>query len=134
MCVPCVGLQAEASWHARPRFEGLDLDAWVSSLDVLPWALPAEATPLDPLSTGQPLRARLGGAVKMSLRPLGWEADEGGGAEPTSTVSNQGQAGESLSAAARRARCIALGMGRSVMFEGELLGTQRVQIKLRRLL
>jgi hypothetical protein len=122
--------QAEATWHARPRFEGLDLDAWVASLDVLPLALPAETTPLDPLSTGQPLRARLGGAVKLSLRPLGWE--DGGDDDPDTGSSTlvQGQAGEGASDAARRARCIALGMGRPVMFEGKLLPHGHLQTSL----
>ena len=51
-----------------PRFEGLDLDARLSALDLL--QLATASTPLDPVSAGQPLRARVSGEARLVLRPL----------------------------------------------------------------
>lgn len=107
LCTSRSLLKAEATWHARPRFEGLDLDASVTALDVLPFVLPAGQTPLDPVSSGQPVRARLGGAVKMSLRPLNWdELHEGSTASGTGPILPDG-AREAVQAERR-----------SAMFEG----------------
>ncbi len=62
--------QAEASHWARPRFEGIDVAGAVVGLDLLPLTRTATAPALDPVSSGQPLHARVSGAVRASLRPV----------------------------------------------------------------
>jgi len=41
----CTATQAEAKLAARPRFEGLDLEAWAANMDVLPLMTSSPPTP-----------------------------------------------------------------------------------------
>lgn len=73
--------QADATHYARPRFEGADIDMRLAGSDLLPFALSPDAalaithSPLDPLAASAPLRARVAGGMRMSLRPTQAHAD-----------------------------------------------------------
>mmetsp|Transcript_14670 Transcript_14670/g.42944 ORF Transcript_14670/g.42944 Transcript_14670/m.42944 type:complete len:253 (+) Transcript_14670:1321-2079(+) len=61
--------QADATLFSKPRFMGCDLSLDLKPTDVLPLLDIGEA-PVDPASGGPPLRARLGGGMHLSLRPV----------------------------------------------------------------
>jgi hypothetical protein len=110
---PC-WLQTEATYWARPRAEGIDLDASLNGLDLLLLAASAGAAPpLDPLSSGQPVRARCSGQVRMSLRPTAAGAAAAGGADAA------GNSGDPPMSSGRRPAAASLSyLNPSVMFEG----------------
>lgn len=93
-CAAVHALQAEASYFAKPRFMGADLELHCAApgADLLPLATgPTTAPPFDPLAANQPLHLRVAGHAKLSLRPTQHAAQQQ--AAPTGA----GRPGDALS-------------------------------------
>ncbi|GIL58075.1 hypothetical protein Vafri_13263 [Volvox africanus] len=74
--------QAEATYYARPRFMGADLELHCAApgADLLPLATgPATPPPFDPLAANQPLHLRVAGHARLALRPAPGGGGGGGG-------------------------------------------------------